>query len=120
MASFKVKQIEDTIRAKDGNVTEVAKALGVSRTAIYKRINNSERLQIALEEARQSLVDLAETKLRQLINEGNPAAVFFTLKTIGQDRGYIEQRHVDLTTGGQPIKGYVGISPDDWDDETET
>ena len=23
---------------------------------------------------------------------------------------------LDITSGGQPIKGYVGISPDDWDD----
>ena len=57
------RQIEEAIHAKNGNVTHVAEALGVSRTAIYKRINNSERLQAALEDARETIVDLAESKL---------------------------------------------------------
>lgn len=24
---------------------------------------------------------------------------------------------IDLTSGGQPLKGYIGVNPDDWDDD---
>jgi len=29
------------------------------------------------------------------------------------------QQKVDLTTGGEKIKAYIGFSPDEWDDEKE-
>jgi hypothetical protein len=40
------------------------------------------------------------------------------LVDIGKHLGLFTAR-VDVTSGGQPIKGYVTISPDDWDDDTD-
>jgi len=33
--------------------------------------------------------------------------------------GVTAPKQVDVTSGGEPIKGYIGISPDDWDNESE-
>lgn len=41
-----------------------------------------------------------------------------TLDDLAKETGGRRQS-VDLTTGGQPIKGYVTISPDDWDDDDD-
>ncbi len=38
------------------------------------------------------------------------------LELIGKDQGRFTER-VDITSGGQPLKGYVTVSPDDWDDD---
>ena len=45
---------------------------------------------------KEALVDLAETKLRDKIRQGDTAAILFTLKTVGKSRGYIERREVDM------------------------
>lgn len=29
---------------------------------------------------------------------------------------FVDRKEVDLTSGGKPIKGYINISPDDWDE----
>lgn len=44
------------------------------------------------------------------------------------DAWYLERRYperwgrkqLDVTSGGKPITGYVGVSPDDWDDEPKS
>ena len=46
-------------------------------------------------------MDFAETHLHKLIQEGNPAATIFFLKTKGKRRGYVETQ--DITTDGKPL-----------------
>ena len=45
----------------------------------------------AVEEIEEMVLDYGESKLLELINEKNVAAVIFFLKTKGKKRGYIEQ-----------------------------
>jgi len=40
------------------------------------------------------------------------------LVQLGKALGVLTERH-DFTSGGQPIKGYAIVSPDDWDDASE-
>ena len=40
------------------------------------------------------MVDMSEGALFKQIQEGNPAAIFFHLKTMGKKRGYVERQEV--------------------------
>lgn len=91
--------IANALERTAGNVYLAAKALGVARSALYKKINESEELQQALADAREAIVDIAETSLRQQVVEGNITAVIFTLKTLGRQRGYIEHQRMDVHIG---------------------
>jgi hypothetical protein len=73
--------------------------MNIDRKVYYKWYNNNEEFKEKIEEARESLIDFAETKLQQNIMNGNEASIFFFLKTIGKKRGYVER---------QEITGYEG------------
>jgi transposase-like protein len=94
-----VKQLLHSIKQTDGNVTRIADGLGINRSTVYRKIQKHEVLQEALEDARESLVDLAETKLRQEVNKGNITAIIFTLKTQGKKRGYVERQELTGADG---------------------
>lgn len=95
-----VTQIKAALKASAGNVTEAARALGISRSALYQRINNSAELQATLVDAREELVDLAESALRKRIQRGDITAIIFTLKTLGKARGYVERQEHSGPDGG--------------------
>lgn len=90
-ARLTVEQIENALRAKAGNISEAARSLGVSRTTFYRRIEESPRLQEYLEDAREALVDIAESALRAEVLDRNITAIIFALKTQGKKRGYVER-----------------------------
>jgi len=60
-------------------------------------MHKSEEIQDALSNAREEIIDMAESKLIRLIEDLNPQAIMFALKTIGRDRGYIEKQEIDQT-----------------------
>ncbi len=97
-----VKQIEEQITAKRGNFAAVARVLGVTRTAIARRVAKSERLQQVTEEARATMLDKAENVLYSRALEGHTAELIFFLKTQGKARGYTEKQviehKIDLTS----------------------
>lgn len=53
-----------------------------------------------MEEGRNRLLDLAEKRLFDLVNEGHPSAIIFTLKTLGKHRGYIERQEHEISGPG--------------------
>lgn len=80
-----------------------AQKLKVERKTIYGWINGDEELKQALADIRESMIDMSEGALYKLIQEGNPAGIFFHLKTQGKERGYIEKQEIDHTTGGDKL-----------------
>lgn len=66
--------------------------LGIPHRSLLNRIKKNMWLQEQLEVITEDRLDFAESKLLQLIGEGNPHAIMFFLKTIGKDRGYTEQK----------------------------
>lgn len=89
-----VKQVAKALEATGGNVSEAARALGVHRTTVHRKIKSSETLQEIVTDARESLVDLAEGKIKSEIKKGNITAIIFTLKTQGKERGWVERHEV--------------------------
>lgn len=99
-----VEQIAVALKAKAGNVTEAAKALGISRQGLYYRINDSPTLQRVLQDTREELVDIAELALRRAVVEGNMTAIIWTLKAspAAKARGWSERSEI-TGAGGDAI-----------------
>lgn len=95
-----IAQIEHALRQASGNVSYAAEALGVGRSTLYRRIQESAVLQQVLQDAREELVDIAEDALKQEVRKGNVTAIIFTLKTLGRSRGYIERAEHEITGAG--------------------
>lgn len=77
-----------------GNVSLAARHLRMERTGISVRISKSLYLQQILHDARESMVDNAESALNRSVLSGEAWAVCFTLKTQGKARGYVERQEV--------------------------
>jgi len=104
-------QIEQALQAKAGNIAAAARELGVARSTIYRRIEKSAHLRSILVDAREELVDIAESALRREVLSGNITAIIFTLKTLGKERGYVERYQAEHTgIGGGPVRVEVVYS----------
>ena len=95
-----IKQIAHALEAKAGNITQAARALGVTRDALHKRIAKSEELQRLVIASREELVDIAESTIRKNIRKGDVASTIFVLKTLGKNRGYVERQEITGADSG--------------------
>lgn len=99
--------IEEALITLRGNLAAVAKKFGVTRTTIYKRINETPHLQEVLSDARESMIDHAESVLHRNVLNGMETSLIFFLKTQGYKRGYGRQGHYDPdhpeTAGGPQV-----------------
>lgn len=127
MAKPKIALFKQVCEAKGGNLTEIAKAFKCSRRTANYWVENDPKYKEVLDDVRESMVDLCESQLVRLAtgipiykknDEGkmylagyterpDTAAVIFTLKTRGRDRGYIER--LDITSKDEKI----GMSKED-------
>lgn len=71
-----------------GNYMVCARRLGVSRTAIRKRVKKSPEISALVEDFREGQLDKAEAALFRAVERGNIRAICFVLRTLGKDRGY--------------------------------
>lgn len=92
------ERIVSIYKKKLGNISATCDALNISRQSFYTWKEKSPALQRMLDDADESLLDWAETKLIEQINENNLTALIFFLKTKGKKRGYIEQIDKNITT----------------------
>jgi hypothetical protein len=90
-----IKRIEDT----KGNVAAVARSYGVSRVAVYNWVSESAGCRQALEDARETMLDNAESILYKKVLEGSTPELLFFLKTQGKRRGYVERSEVTGADG---------------------
>jgi hypothetical protein len=93
MARAKIpdRAIELALRKTMGNVSSAAKVLGVTRAGVYERITANPKLKAVVDEARETLLDFAESSLYKAIRKREAWAVCFALKTVGRVRGYSER-----------------------------
>lgn len=83
---------------KGGNISATCSALGITRQTFFNYRNSSKLLDQRLNEVAESLVDFAESKLVEQINDGNLTAIIFFLKTKGKSRGYVERIESESVT----------------------
>ncbi len=106
-------QIEKAIRKAGGMVSVAARALGCDTKTIYNRMDAVPAIKRAVDDARDDMLDRAESKLLDQIEDGNITAIICALKTVGKARGYVERQEV-TGADGAPLM-YSKVSPDDWD-----
>lgn len=91
-----IADIEPLVEKYNGNVAAIARALGVNRSTVWARVQESAHLQTALESARETMLDNAESVLYKAVLDGETAELLFFLKTQGKSRGYTERMEVLL------------------------
>lgn len=95
------------------NVSATCNAIGINRRLFYHWMAEYQDFKDAIEDAREALIDLAETKLQQNIMEGKEASIFFYLKTQAKHRGYIET--VEQKVQINPFEALMQELPDEPD-----
>ena len=91
MQKYTDSQITEALKKAMGVVAHAANALGTGRSTISDRIARNPELRERLDEIRETNLDIAESKLFELIHKGQPSAIIFYLKCIGKERGYVER-----------------------------
>ena len=86
-----IKEVKKALKAKKGIVSDAAKVLGISATALHRRIQRNKSLQLVKWEARESIIDMAEQGLITNLRTKKPWAIKYTLSTLGKSRGYVER-----------------------------
>lgn len=94
--------------ANGGLLGPASIALGCDRSTLCRRVQKNKILQDAIEQCREEMTDLAESKLKENIAKGDNCATLFYLKCQGYRRGYWEKtelhRPLDGTTEPTTIK----------------
>lgn len=109
-----IEKIAEVYGKKGCNITAACAALNITRQTFYNRKAKSKKLQELVDEADESLLDFAESKLVEHINDGDVTSLIFFLKTKGKKRGYIERSEHDVNAN--PFLELMQSLPDD-DDE---
>lgn len=88
-----------------GVVSTACKNVGISRQTHYEWLREDTEYASSVKDLENVTLDFAESKLHELIFEGNVASVIFFLKTKGKVRGYIERSEIDLSTNKPDLSG---------------
>ena len=88
---FSDQQIIDALERNGGIILQAAKALGTGRNTVADRISRTPSLKKEAARIREQNIDFAESKLMELIEKGQPAAIIFYLKFQAKERGYVER-----------------------------
>lgn len=75
-------------------ISTAALKAGISRQTHYRWIESDPDYANQVDEIKEAAIDSVESKLLDLIDEGNPTAIIFFLKTRARKRGYSEK--IDL------------------------
>ena len=78
------------------NISVACDKINIDRTTYYNWFSQDKDFKEKCEAVKESLIDKIEGKLYKLINEDNPTAIIFALKTLGKARGYVEKQEFDV------------------------
>lgn len=87
----------EALKKSLGIVTTACQNVGISRVTHYEWLNTDPEYKRQVEALDEVVLDFAESKLHQSINNGSDTATIFFLKTKGKKRGYIEKQEINNT-----------------------
>lgn len=87
------KKMLEALEQSLGVVTSAVKTVGINRSLHYDWMKNDKDYAAAVAALENVALDFAESKLHNLIKNGDTTATIFYLKTKGKGRGYVEPRH---------------------------
>ena len=104
---------------------EAAEAIDIKPGTVYQwkskapideavRLMAEDGLVTALHIRRRNLAKAMAVKVAALDSGDETARQKAATEIIEWEMGKAGQ-HTDITTGGQPVKGYISVSPDDWE-----
>ena len=95
---FTPAKIAKVLHDTKGMVYVAAQRLGCAPATIYNAINKYPTVKAAKESEEGVVLDAAELHVITAINNGEPWALQFVLKTKGKNRGYVERTESDNKT----------------------
>lgn len=94
----KAAMVEWITESVKGNFTQACSFVGIARATGYQWKAADEAFSKAIDGARklaaESGLDMLESAIFQAVNSGNIAAIIFSLKCLGRERGWIEKTDV--------------------------
>lgn len=92
----KQKRFLEVFNKKLCNVSQTCSAMNISRSLLYKWVNNNDTFRDKKNQVEESIIDDVESTLYKKIFEKNDTAcIIFFLKTKAKDRGYTEKLELD-------------------------
>ena len=79
------------------NITQTCRVTGINKQTYYNWKKSDELFNKYLSEVGEIVTDHVEGRLHELIDNLNPSAVIFYLKTKGKQRGYQQSANIDHT-----------------------
>ena len=111
------KELLNELQNGNGVVVEIAKKFGITPRGLRKRIHENPDLQAAHTEAKERLIDIAQSKLGEAVKNGDAWAVKFVLETWGKSRGFTKTAQAE--PNDQP-RGIIHLHfPDDGRDKPD-
>jgi hypothetical protein len=109
---YTAQQVAQALIETKGMVYIAAQRLGCDPDTIRNYCKRYPTVQAARDAERGRMIDIAELKLYQSIQNGEAWGITLCLKTLGKDRGYVEQQKVALTdpSGEQAWEPTVGLA----------
>lgn len=86
-------QIEAALKASGGFITHAAEMVGLTQSAVSRRIQRSKHLQDTMEEINKKHYEITVSKLMSLIDKENLGAICFYLKC---KHGWVEKSKMEI------------------------
>lgn len=98
------KRLMEALTEFLGNISISCESVGVKRDKYYFYYDRDKDFREHAELCKDRRKDFAESKLDRLIEQENPTAILFFLKTQCKDRGYSERQEIDLSNTDGSLK----------------
>jgi len=93
-STLKKNAMLEALKKSLGIVTKAVEMVGIDRQTHYNWLKDDADYKAKVEALDDVVLDFAESKLHQSINNGSDTATIFFLKTKGKKRGYIEKQEI--------------------------
>ena len=99
-----IEKILEVYEKKACSKLETAKALGISRSSVDRRLTLTPEIRKRVRAIRESLIDIAESHLFKQIKRGNQKAIEFFLKHQAKHRGYSDKVEIENKNAVSPVQ----------------
>lgn len=113
---YTAQQVADALTAAKGFVSVAAKNLQCSDETVRNYIKRYSACKQAVTDAREAMIDYAEGKLYQNIQNNDTVSILFFLKTQAKQRGYVERTEVTGANGNSIVISWDEGAPNETQD----
>jgi hypothetical protein len=106
---YKPAEVIKVLKMKKGMLYETAQQLKIAYKTLLGYLKQWPELQEAYEECTGRMLDLAESKLLEAVQKGQPWAICFFLKSRGKARGYQEKVILNAPFTEDTPRNYVPL-----------